>query len=143
MFASQMSKVVAAVPAAATTNATTLVIDALAFDSASITVARASNAATAFATVLRLEESDDNVTYVNVPGFVGGTDFVIPTVANTNAVAVVKMDVDTRARRRYLRVQVTPNTSTAIPVAINCRLNRAESAPETAAEAGCVGWVRG
>lgn len=143
MISSQMSKVVAAVPAAATTNTTTLVIDTLGYDSASVTVARASNAATVFATTLKVEDSDDNVTYSNVSGLVGGTDFTIPTVTDTASTSVVKFDIDTRAKKRYLRVSACPSTASAIAVSLNCRLGRAENAPATAAEAGCIGWIRG
>ncbi len=143
MIASQMSKVVSAVPTAASTNVTTLVIDTLGFDAASITVSRASNAATAFATVLKVEESDDNSAYSNVAGLVGGTDFTIPTVTDTASVSIVKMDIDTRVKKRYLKVSATPSTASAIAVAINARLTRADVAPATAAEAGCIGWVKG
>ena len=143
MIASQMSKVVSAVPAAATTNTTTLVIDTLGFDAASVTVSRASNAATAFATTLKVEESDNNSDYTNVTGLVGGTDFTIPTVTDTASVSVVKFDIDTRVKKRYLKVSACPSTSSAIAVAINARLVRADVAPTTAAEAGCIGWVKG
>jgi hypothetical protein len=44
-------------------------------------------------------------------------------------------------RKRYLRVSVQPSAS--IAVAIAGRLSRGENAPTTAAEAGCIGWVRG
>jgi len=143
MIVSQMSKVVAAVPTAATTNTTTLVIDTLSWDYASVAVARASNAATAFATVLKVEESDDNSTFSNVSGFVGGTDFTIPTVTDTSSVAIVKLDIDTKARKRYLKVSACPSTSSAIAVAIEGRLSRGENAPTSASEAGCIGWVKG
>jgi hypothetical protein len=143
MIASQMSKVVAAVPTAATTNTTTLVIDTLSWDYASVAVLRASNAATTFASTLKVEESDDNSAYSNVSGFVGGTDFTIPTVTDTASVAVVKLDIDTKVRKRYLKVSACPSTSSAIAVAISGRLSRGDSAPTTAAEAGCIGWVKG
>lgn len=143
MIASQMSKVVAAVPSAATTNTTTLVIDTLSWDYASVTVARAANAATAFASTLKVEESDDNSSYSNVSGFVGGTDFTIPTVSDTTSVAIVKLDVDTKVRKRYLKVSACPSTSSAIAVAIEGRLSRGENAPASASEAGCIGWVKG
>lgn len=143
MIASQMSKVVAAVPTAASTNTTTLVIDTLSWDHVSVAVARASNAATAFASTLKIEESDDNSSYSNVAGFVGGTDFTIPTVADTANVSIVKLDVDTRAKKRYLKVSACPNTSSAIAVAIEARLSRGENAPANASEAGCIGWVKG
>lgn len=143
MIAAQMSKVVAALPTAATTNTTTLVIDTLSWDYASVAVVRASNAATAFASTLKVEESDDNSSYSNVAGFLGGTDFTIPTVADTASAAVVKLDLDTRVKKRYLKVSVCPSTSSAIAVAVDARLSRGENAPASASEAGCIGWVKG
>jgi hypothetical protein len=89
----------------------TLTIDTLGYDHASVSVLRASNASTVFASVLKIEESDDNSSYSNVSGLVGGTDFTIPTVSDTSAVAVVKMDVDTKAKKRYLKVTATPRSA--------------------------------
>lgn len=141
MIHSQMEKVVASLPASAGTAVTSLVVDTLSYDYASFTVLRASNAATAFASVLKVEESDDNVSYSNVTGLVGGTDFTIPAVTDTAATAAVKVDVDCKAKKRYLKVSVQPSAS--IAVAVTGRLSRGENAPTTAAEAGCIGWVKG
>jgi hypothetical protein len=140
MIHSQMEKVVAAVPASVGTSAVTLTIDTLGYDHASVSVMRASNASTVFASVLKIEESDDNSSYSNVSGLVGGTDFTIPTVSDTSAVAVVKLDVDTKAKKRYLKVTATPAVSVNTVVA--ARLSRGD-APTTATEAGCIGWVKG
>ena len=138
-------KVVAAVPAGVTgSNETaTLTIDTLGYDHASVTVLRAANANTVFASVLRVAESDDNSSYTNVTALVGGGvgGFTIPTVANTAQPSVVKLDVDTRSKKRYLRVSVTPTT--AVNVALSARLSRAEVGPTTAAEAGAAAWVTG
>ena len=69
----------------------------------------------------------------------------MPTIAAsaTASAAVVKLDVDTKARRRYLRLSYTPGVS--VTCAIAARLSRPEVAPANASEAGaCVnGWVRG
>lgn len=138
-------KVVAAVPAGTTgsSETATLTIDTLGYDHASVTVLRAANANTVFASVLRVQESDDNSTYSNVTALVGGGagGFTIPTVAVTAQPSVVKMDIDTRSKKRYLRVSVTPTT--AVNVAIAARLSRAEVAPTTASEAGAAAWVTG
>jgi hypothetical protein len=141
MIFSQMHKIVASLPSAAATSVSTLVVDTQTYDYASFTVLRASNAATTFASVLKIEESDDNSTYSNVSGFVGGTDFTIPTVTDTSNTAIVKLDIDTKVRKRYLKVSVQPSAS--IAVAVEGRLSRGENAPTTAAEAGCIGWVKG
>ena len=140
MIHAQNVKVVASVPASVGSSAVTLTIDSLGYDYASVTVLRASNASTVFASVLKIEESDDNSSYANVTGLVGGTDFTIPAVSDTASAAIVKLDVDTKARKRYLKVTATPAVSVNTVVA--ARLSRGD-APTTAAEAGCIGWVKG
>jgi hypothetical protein len=140
MIHAQNVKVVASVPASVGTSAVTLTIDSLGYDYASVSVMRASNASTAFASVLKIEESDDNSSYSNVTGFVGGTDFAIPAVTDTASAAIVKLDVDTKARKRYLKVTATPAVS--VNTLVSARLSRGD-APTTAAEAGCIGWIRG
>ena len=145
MIHAQNDKVAAALPAGVTASneTATLTIDTVGYDHASVTVMRASNAATTFASVLKVEESDDNASYSNVTALVGGGTggFAIPAVTATGSVAVVKLDVDTKARKRYLKVSMTP--STAVNVAMTARLSRGEVAPETAAQAGVIGWVKG
>lgn len=141
MIHSQMEKVVASLPSAAATSVTALVVDTLSWDYASFAVLRASNAATTFASVLKIEESDDNSAYSNVSGFVGGTDFTIPAVSDTANTSVVKLDIDTKARKRYLKVSVQPSAS--IAVAVTGRLSRGYDVPTSASEAGCIGWVKG
>lgn len=145
MIHAQNDKVVAALPAAVTASSetATMTIDTVGYDHASITVMRASNAATTFASVLKVEESDDNSSYSNVTALVGGGTggFSIPAVSATGSVSVVKLDVDTKARKRYLKVSMTP--STAVNVAMTARLSRGEVSPETASQAGVIGWVKG
>ena len=140
MIHSHMEKLVAALPTAATTAVTTLTVDTAGWDYASFGVMRASNASTVFASVLKIEESDDNSSYSNVTGLVGGTDFTIPVVSDTNSAAIVKLDVDTKARKRYLKVTATPAVS--VNTVVTARLSRGD-APTTATEAGCIGWVKG
>ena len=145
MIHAQNDKVVAALPTGtvASSETATMTIDTVGYDHASITVLRASNAATTFASVLKVEESDDNSSYSNVTALVGGGTggFTIPAVSATGSVSVVRMDVDTKARKRYLKVSMTP--STAVNVAMSARLSRGEVSPETAAQAGAIGWVKG
>jgi len=140
MIHAQNQKVVASVPTSVGSSAVTLTIDSLGYDYASVSVLRASNASTVFASVLKIEESDDNSSYSNVTGFVGGTDFTIPAVTDTASAAIVKLDVDTKARKRYLKITATPAVSVNTVVA--ARLSRGD-APTTATEAGCIGWIRG
>jgi hypothetical protein len=147
MIHSQNHKVVAEVPAAAlgATATATLTIDTIGYDHASVTVLRASNASTVFANAVKVEESDDNSSYSNVTALVGGGTggFSIPavTVAGTASAAILKMDIDTKAKKRYLKVSYTPGASAN--VAIVARLGRGEESPATAAEAGVLGLVKG
>lgn len=145
MIHAQNDKVVSALPVGTTgSNETaTMTIDTVGYDHASVTVLRASNAATTFASVLKVEESDNNSDYSNVTALVGGGvgGFTIPAVSATGSVSVVKLDIDTKARKRYLKVSMTP--STAVNVAMSARLSRGEVSPVTAAEAGCIGLVKG
>ena len=145
MIHSQNHKVVAELPAAAVgaTATASLTIDTIGYDHASVTVLRASNASTVFANAVKVEESDDNVSYTNVTALVGGGvgGFSIPAVGNTNAAAVLKMDIDTRAKKRYLKVSYTPGASAN--VAIVGRLGRAEESPVSASDAGVIGRVVG
>ncbi len=141
MLHSQMEKVVSAVPTAVGSSAVALTIDTLGWDHASVTVLRASNASTVFASVLKIEHSDDNSSYSDLSGFVGGTDFTIPVVSDTASAAAVKLDVNTQAKKRYLKVTATPAVS--VNTVVTARLSRGENAPATASEAGCIGWVKG
>jgi hypothetical protein len=145
MLWSANQKVVASMDTATTASSgtATLTIDRLDYDHASIAVVRASNSATGFATVLKVQESDDNSTFSDVTAFVGGGTggFTIPTVSNTNAAAIVKFDIDCRAKKRYLKVLYTPTT--AVNCFIEARLGRPHASPASAADAGCIGLVSG
>jgi hypothetical protein len=127
----------------ASSGTATLTIDRLDYDQASISVLRASNSNTVFASILKVQESDDNSTYTDVTALVGGGTggFTIPAVpaSGTSSTSVLKIDVDCRARKRYLKVLVTP--ATACNVAIEARLARPHASPATATEAGCIGLV--
>ena len=141
MIHTQMEKVVGAVPGTVGSSAVTLTVDTLGWDLVSFAALRASNAATTFASVLKVEDSNDNSTFTAVPGLTGGTDFTIAAVSNTSAEALYTIDVDAKARKRYLKLTVTPSAS--INMVACARLSRGENTPTTAAEAGCIGWVVG
>ena len=147
MIHSQNHRVVAELPTAAVgaTATANLTIDTIGYDYCSLTVLRASNAATTFANVLKVEESDDNSSYANVTALVaGGTGgFTVPaiSVAGTSSASVVKLDIDTKARKRYLKVSYTPGASAT--VAITGRLSRAAESPASASDANVLSWVRG
>lgn len=147
MIHSQNHRVVGDVPAAAigATATATLTIDTIGYDHASVSVLRAANASTVFASVIKVEESDDNSSYSNVTALVGGGTggFTIPAIAAsaTGSASILKLDVDTKAKKRYLKVSYTPGASAT--VAIVARLGRGEVSPETNAQAGVIGQVRG
>jgi hypothetical protein len=140
MIHTQMEKIVASVPTSVGSSAVTLTVDTLGYDQVSFVAIRAANAATTFASVLKVEQSSDDSTYVAVPGFTGGTDFTVAQATTVTAVAY-KLDVDAKALRRYLKLTVTPSAS--INMVASARLSRGENAPTTASEAGCIGWVVG
>ena len=147
MIHSQNHKVVGDVPTAAigATATATLTIDTIGYDHASVVVLRAANASTVFANVIKVEESDDNSSYANVTALVGGGTggFSIPAIAAsaTGSSSILKLDVDTKAKKRYLKVSYTPGASATVAIVAN--LGRGEVSPETAAQAGVIGQVRG
>ena len=140
MIHTQMEKMAVALPTAAGTSAVTLTVDTLGYDGVSFVAVRAANAATTFASVLKIEQSNDDSTYVAVPGFTGGTDFTIAQATTVTAVSY-KLDVDSKSLRRYLKLTVTPSVS--VNVAACARLYRGENAPVSASDAGVLGWVVG
>ena len=145
MIHAQNHKVVAELPTAAigSTATATLTIDTIGYDHASVTVLRASNASTVFANAVKVEESDDNSSYSNVTALVGGGTggFSIPAVSNTSSAAILKFDIDTRAKKRYLKVSYTPGATAT--VAMVARLGRAEESPVSNSDAGVIGRVVG
>jgi len=145
MIHSQNDKILATLPTAAvgSTATSTLTVDRLGYDYVSVSAIRASNAATTFANVLKVEESDSvSTNYADVTSLVGGGvgGFTIPAVSDTSSAAVVKLDIDCRARKRYLRVSMTPGATATLGIV--ARLSRAEETPTTASEAGVIGWVK-
>jgi hypothetical protein len=141
----QLQKYLATVPTAAvgSTATSTLTIDRLGYDNVSVSAIRASNASTVFANVLKIEESHDNSTYVDVTAFVGGGTggFSIPAVSDTSNASIIQMDVDCRARRRYLKVSMTPGATATL--AIVAALGKGETPATTASGAGLIARVVG
>jgi hypothetical protein len=143
------SKTVAKIGTGDTTTAQTAThtIDTLGYAYASIDVVFEPAAATtdAICTALKVEESDASASdYANVTALVGGGTggFTIPTSGSKTADSnVVRLNVDLRGKKRYLKVSYTPGVSAT--VAITGRLSRAEVSPATATEAGALAWVKG
>jgi len=125
------------------TATTTMVVDRRNFDHVSLLVSKSGvSGATSFASVLSVAESDDNSSYADVAAFVkDGTGGFTVAAVSTAVGSVVKMDIDCKARKRYLRLTITPDaTATISAVAL---LSRGEEFPATASEVNVAAWVRG
>jgi hypothetical protein len=126
----------------------TLVIDRLGYEYVSLDVAQepwtnAGYTSQAAFTVLKLSESDNNSDYSDVTAFVGGGTggFTIPTPTATAGDVVVRMDVDCRGKKRYLRVTATPyTTGTVYTVA---RLGKGVDGPVSASSKNVNATVSG
>lgn len=130
-----------AVATQATAGATTSsAVDCLGFDYANITITLQGLEATTAPAVIKLQESvDTNASnFADVTGFVGGTSFTIPTtmrsVGATGGPTIIKMSVDRRARKRYLRVPVSVGTHSLIFQQVDLSLG--DNGPFTAAAQG-------
>lgn len=96
-------------------------IDTLGYDFVTIdVVTTTSNAATNNPSVLKLSESDDTIVtnFSDISGAVGDSDFTIAN-AVTSGNWGVKFNVDTRARKRYIKVSVSPTTTQVITAIAN------------------------
>jgi hypothetical protein len=126
----------------------TLVIDRLGYEYVSLDVCQeawgnAGYTSQAAFTVLKLSESDDNSSYADVTAFVGGGTggYTIPTPSSTSADVVVRMDVDCRGKKRYLKITATPyTTGTVYTVA---RLGKGNDGPVSASAKGVNATVSG
>lgn len=139
------AKSVCAIVPISKTNAATATgeaIDTRGFDYCSITVVAATaDVVSNKPTVLKVQESaiTDATGFADVSGLIGGTDF---TVANslTSLPNVYRLDIKLKpARKRYLRVLVSPATTQVISGVAT--LSRGENSPGTAAEAGVLNLV--
>lgn len=84
----------------------------------------AAGTASAVATVCKLQSSDTDGSYADLTGYVGGTDFTVPTPANTTDTVVVRFDVDLRGKKRYLNVASTLQASGGVASVV--RLSKGE-----------------
>jgi hypothetical protein len=138
MFPLQNAGSVAVIaPASTATNATASgVIDTMGYEEVKVCVLLDSAASTSNNPVtLSLTESDDATTYVAIAAFTGdATDgFTIPNADSVNP-QVVELNVDARARKRYLKVTVTPGTAAQIVGAVAV-LGKAKDSTVAGAEA--------
>lgn len=115
----------------------TLTLDTLGFEHASIDVIYGPAASTSSVSqTLTLQEADAATgTYTTVSGFSGDLKPAIyagQTVTDTMTVS--RLEVNMVGKKRYLRVQSSPNTDTVVVVA--ARLSRAEEGPYDATTKG-------
>jgi hypothetical protein len=71
-----------------------------------------------------LQSSDTDGSYADLTGYVGGSDFTVPTPANTTDTVVVRFDVDLKGKKRYLNVASTLQTSGGVASVV--RLSKGE-----------------
>jgi hypothetical protein len=120
-------------------------IDTKGFSKASIDVSfepvAAAGTNSTIAHVLTLQHGDTTSSFAAVTGFVAGTDYTLPTPANTTDTTVVRLNIDLEAKRRYIRLNVTPRSD--IAVATVARLDVSEKAPTDASSAGVNVFVSG
>ena len=92
--------------------------------------------------VLKIEEGDTTSSFATFAGAVQNTDFTVATNAYTstaNGQNVWKFGVDTRGRKRYLRVSASPQTTMVIGAVAT--LSRGGKMPSSASEAGSLNAV--
>ena len=113
---------VAIKPQSVTSGATaTGMVDRMGWEEAAVDVILDSQGSTSSnPSVLKLMQSDttDASNFANITGFVGdATDgFVIPPAGA--AATIVRLNVDARARKRYLQVVVSPDGATQLLAAV-------------------------
>jgi hypothetical protein len=127
-------------------NAThTHTIDTKGFSKASIDVSfepvAAAGTNSTVAHVLTLQHGDTTGSFAAIAGFVAGTDYTLPTPGNTSDTTVVRLNLDLEAKKRYVRVNVTPRADSAVATA--ARLEVAEKVPTDASSAGVNVFVTG
>jgi hypothetical protein len=109
------SKTVVSLLGTGVTNGATVTanIDRRGFDYVSIDVVMGTADVTSNnPSVLKIAESDDTVVtnFANVSGLVGDTDFTI-AAADTSNPNVYRLNIDCKARKRYLKLSVSPTTT--------------------------------
>lgn len=136
IHAQNTKKVVVIKPASIATNATsTGNIDCLGYDYCSIDIIADTAAAVSNnPSVMLVKEGDTTSSFAAVPGLTGDTDFTIANADTANA-AITTLDINLKARKRYLQVSLTAAGAATI-YAVTATLSRAEQAPTTATNRG-------
>lgn len=141
-----MKQVIVFAPTSTTNGATTTgSIDCLGFDHLSVDlIAPTADVVSNKFSVCKLSHSDttDATNYSDLTKFVaGGTGGFTLANANTSAAYGVKMNVDLRGVKRYVKLTVSPRTTQVLYATAN--LSAAEQSPVTAATANVNTLVEG
>lgn len=91
-------------------------------------------------TSLKLQTSDTDGSYGDLTGFVGGTDFTLPTATDDNKFAV--FNVDLRGKKRFFDVVANTGASACV-MSIAAVLSRGKVAPNSAADSNALVVVNG
>lgn len=141
------TKQIIAISQVSVTNAATATgnIDTLDFDFVSIDVITStSNNTSNNPSILKLSEADDTATtsFADIDEFVGdgASGFTIPDAVTTGLWGV-KFNVDCRARKRYLRVTLSPLTTQVVTAIAN--LSKGAQAPVSITTANVKALVEG
>ncbi len=141
----QVALPLTSVTAAAT--ATSNVIDCSGYDNLVLDIiATTTDVVSDSPSVLKLQEADvtNASSFADVPSFVGGgaSGFTIPNGSTATGTQVyVSLNVDTRARKRYLRLLISPRTTQTFTALV--QQGRAQTFPTSASQQGVSGGVFG
>jgi hypothetical protein len=139
IYATQSKTINVAPPGALVNNASVncSAVDRKGFDYASIRVALGSTDAAL--TALKLQESDDDSTWSDIPGLdYSVSPATLPTTANANG--IFTFDVNLIGRKRYLKPVITVGSGTnGAYVTVQADLSRAEQTPHDATSRGLAG----
>lgn len=118
----------------------TVAIDCLGYDLVSIDVGYRSIANTSAPSVVSVKESDTDGSYAAISGLVQGTDYTLSGVSNTATVNVTRIELATKARKRYLQVAVTPSSDATAnasnnTIVVAARLSKGEQGVDSAGDA--------
>ncbi len=124
----------------------TVAIDCLGYDLVSIDVGYRSIANTSAPSVVSVKESDTDGSYAAISGLVQGTDYTLSGVSNTATVNVTRIELATKARKRYLQVAVTPSADATAnasnnTIVVAARLSKGEQGVDSAGDANVTNRV--
>jgi hypothetical protein len=141
MYSGDNAAYVVMPPETDATNAShTFSFDTKGFEAANILVGMNTHATNKAAlTACKITEGDTTTAYSAIVAFTGGTatsssvGFVIPNAVKMGGGGVMEFQVDLKARKRYLKVTLTPGDATANETYAIARLSRAHESRDASA----------